>query len=158
MSIELTVSGDVYEYPENREAPGWGEASSAWAVAVTAVLANVSGSGDVLQTSAVISNNVSSPTNIIGFSFDPTIVRGAVCEYSIYRKTDTTASERSETGMIFLSYLTQNTAWNMVVVGGGLADVTLSVTSAGQVQYTSTNLAGTNYSGTIKFRARSLTA
>lgn len=159
MAIELVISGTTYNYPENREQPGWGEEASAWAEAVTTVLSNVTGTGDILQTSASIGNTATT-ANITGFSFDPSSVRGAVCEYSIYRKTDTTAEEKVEVGTIYVTYKTQNDVFDIVVVGSGGSGVTLSITSAGQMQYTIAAgdvLAGANYSGTIKFRARALT-
>lgn len=158
MAIQLVVNGVTYNYPVNRESPSWGEDASAWAQAVTSALGNVAGANDILQTSATIANNISSPTNITGFSFDPLAVRGAICEYSVYRvTTGGGATELVETGTIYLSYKSTASTWDIVVVGGAGAGVTFSITNGGQVQYTSTNISGSSYSGTIKFRARSLT-
>lgn len=157
MSVNLTVNGDVYEYPSNRQAPGWGEDSSAWAVAVTDVLANVVGQGDILQTSATIANTGTSVA-ISGFSFDPALVRASICEYSIYRKTDTAGDERVEAGTIYITFKTVAGTWDITVVGSGGSGISLSINSSGQVLYTvSEVLGGANYSGTMKFRARSLT-
>jgi hypothetical protein len=155
LARELTVNGDVYNYPENRDSPGWGEEATAWAEAVTDVLAEVSGTGDILQTTAVLGN--SGTADVTGFLFDPSVIRGAVCEYSIYRKTDTSAEERVEVGTIFVTYKTVAGTFEITVVGSGGSGITLSITGAGQIQYTVNEiLAGANYVGTIKFRARSL--
>ena len=154
MAKDLTISGTTFSYPENREDPGWGEEATAWAEAVTEVLSNTFGTGDILQTSATIGNNQTSPTNVIGMVFDPTVVRGAVCEISVYRVTD--EEEKAQTSTIYLTYLTEATTWDIVVAGGSDAGITFSITSIGQVQYTTDEMAGNDYSGVIKFRARSL--
>lgn len=157
MATELIVNGTTFNYPENREEAGWGEEATAWAVAVTAVLDSLVGSGDILQTTSTIANS-GTLVNITGFSFDPTVVRGAICEYSIYRKTDTAADERLEVGLIYLGYKTQDGSWELTgPTGGGTSGITLTITAAGQMQYTVTEpLEGANYVGTIKFKARAL--
>ena len=163
MSKELTVAGDVFNYPENRESPGWGEEASSWAEAVTDVLANVAGEGDILQTSASLSNNIAALTSINGFAFDPAVVRGAVAEFSIYRVTLETSlgaadgQERVETGVLYIGSKSSAGSFEMSQAGSGGSGVTLSITSAGQIQYTSDSMTGINHSGVIKFRARALT-
>jgi hypothetical protein len=157
LAIELTVSGSAYQYPENRDAAGWGEEATAWAQAVTSALTNVSGTGDIPQTSFSLENS-GGPLPITDFAFDPLQVRAAICEYAIYRKTDTAGDERIEVGTIHLGYKTVADTWEITVSGAGNAGVTLSITDAGQVEYTvSEPLDGANYSGAIKFRARALT-
>lgn len=157
MAIQLVVNGNTYLYPENRNSPSWGEDASAWAEAVTNVLADIAGANDITQTSATIANNQSSATNVSGLSFDTTEVRGAIVEYSVYRvTTGSGATEAVETGLMFLSYLSTAGTWDIATQHGGGAGVTFTVTNAGQVRYTSTNFTGSSYSGLIKFRARSL--
>ena len=155
MSVSLTVNGTTYIYPTNREAPGWGEEASAWSEAVTSVLENLVGPGDILTTSATIANNTAVASDVVGFSFDPVVVRAAICTYSVKRKTDT--NEKVECGQIFASYNSTTASWDAPVFGGNSGGVVWTITSAGQVQYTSDNLTGTNYAGTIKFNAKSFT-
>jgi hypothetical protein len=155
LAKNLTVDGTTYEFPENRDSPGWGEDATAWAEAVTDVLGNVSGQGDILQSSAIINNNISSATNVTGFFLDPSVLRGAVCEVSIYRSTST--EEAVEVLSIFAGYKSVAGTWEFVQIGGGSSGVTLTITNAGQVQYVSSNMSGTSYTGTVKFRARALT-
>lgn len=155
--IQLIVNGQTYEYPTNRQEPGWGEDATAWAQAVTNSLLSVVGDGDILQTAANITNNQVSSTNINGLIFDPTIVRGAVVEYSVYRvTTGTGATEQGETGTMYLTFLSTANSWDMAVLGSDSAGIFFSITNAGQVQYTTTNFTGSAYSGVIKFRARAL--
>lgn len=156
--IQLIVNGKTYDYPENRDSPGWGEEATAWATAVTNVLSNVVGNGDILQTAASIANNQVAAANVSGLIFDPTVVRGAIVEYSIYRVTTSAgATEAVEVGTMYLGFKSTANTWDISVVGGSGAGVTFSITAGGQVQYTSTNFTGSTYSGTMKFRARALT-
>lgn len=155
MSTPLIVSNDTFQFPENRDSAGWGEEVTAWAKAVTDVLANITGVGDIQQTAAVILNNQVGAVNVVGLNFDPTTVRGAVIEFSIYRTSS--LEEKVEVGTIYAGHKSTTNTWDFVVVGSAGSGVTLSITTAGQVQYLSDNMTGTGYSGTMKFRARSLT-
>jgi hypothetical protein len=158
LAKQLTVNGETFDYPENRDSPGWGEDATAWAEAVTTVCSNVSGSGDILQTSATIANNQSSAANVTGLSFDPATVRAAIVEYSVYRITTSTgATERAECGQMYINYKSTAAAFELVVVGSGGSNTTFSITSGGQVQYVTDNQSGSSYSGTMKFRARAFT-
>lgn len=156
--IQLIVNGQTYLYPENRDSPPWGEEATAWAQAVTNTLLSIAGSGDILETTANIANNQVAPANVVGLNFDPSLIRGGVVTYSVYRVTTSTgAMEAVETGTMYLGYLSNAASWDLAVVGGQGAGITFSVTSGGQVQYTTTNFTGSNYSGTMKFVAKALT-
>lgn len=153
MAKSLTVKGYTFEYPENRDNPGWGEESAAWAEAVTNALQEVSGIGDIAQSIATI-DNASSEKAVIGFFIDPAKVIGAVCEYSIYRKTN--AEERVEVGQLLVTKKT--IGFDLVQVSGGKSGVTLTIDSSGQIKYTSDSMSpDTGYDAYIKFRARALT-
>jgi hypothetical protein len=158
LATELVVSGTTYEYPTNREAPGWGEEATAWAVAVTAVLQNITGTGDILQTSASISDSQTTFANISGFNFDPNTVRGAIIEYSIYRSSS--AGEAAEAGQMMIVYKDDAATWDIAQYYAGNSGVEFQITSAGQVQYkvpAANALGGSGYAGTMKYRARALT-
>lgn len=158
MSVQLTINGITYNYPANNDSPPWGEEATDWATAVTDTLQNIQGTGDILQTVFPIANNVASVTNVIGLFFDPTTVRGAIIEYSVYRVTTSTgATELTEVGTLYIGYKNTANTWFISNVGGGFAGVTFSVTSGGQVQYVSTNMTGSTYSGIMHYRARALT-
>jgi len=167
----LIVNGQNYLFPEESDSPPWGALVTDWATAVTGVLDEVVGVGDIVETSAAINNNVTTPTNVTALTFNSTSVRGAIVDYSIYRvTTGGSAQESVEIGTMYLSYrpgATAGTKWGIVIVGGGsssiagntLAGVTFSMKTddSGQLQYVSTSMTGLNYSGIIKFRARALT-
>jgi hypothetical protein len=158
MAIPLIVAGQEYLYSENRDNPGWGEGNTAWSVAVTNVLQSLAGTGDILQTPANINNNQIVATSIPGLSFDPTQVRAAIVEYSVYRvTTGVGATELVESGTMYPAYKSVAAVWDMPIVGGQGAGVQFSILPSGQIMYTSSNMSGSNYSGLIKFRARAFT-
>lgn len=154
----LVVNGQNYLFPEESDSPPWGSLVTDWATAVTGVLDEVVGTGDIVETAAAINNNVTSATNVTSLSFNSSSVRGAIVDYSVYRVTTApSAQELVEVGNMYLSFKSTANSWDIVVVGGQGAGTTFSITTAGQVQYVSTNMTGLNYSGVIKFRARALT-
>lgn len=155
----LTVSNNVYDYPEPSREPGWGEEATAWAQAVTDVLNTLLGPGDILETSFVIGNNVSVVTNINGMSFDGAAVRAANVTYTVIRRSDETPSGNTESGTLRLTYDPAGTIgnkWKLSQLGDMSAGMVFSVTDAGQVQYKSTDIGSTNYQGQIKFIAKTL--
>jgi hypothetical protein len=155
MSVQLIVNQQVYEYPENRDGPPWGESATAWAQAVTDVLQSLAGTGDILQTPANINNNQVVAANVQGLSFDPTQVRAAVVEYSVYRNTTGAgAMELVESGTMYPSYKSVAGTWDMPIVGGQEGGIQFTITSGGQIQYTTSSMTGSNYTGTVRFRAR----
>ncbi len=158
MATPLVVAGSTYLYPENDDNSPWGEQATAWAVAVTGVLEEVQGTGDIQQSVATIANNVSSAANVAGLAFSPVLVRGAIIEYTVYRNTTGSgATEACEVGTMYICYKNVANSWDLTIVGGGSSGVTFSITSAGQVQYVSSNFTGSSYTGVTHFRARALT-
>lgn len=155
MPTELTISNQTYNYPVAGESPGWGEDATAWAEAVTDVLATVSGPGDIGVTSATIANNQSSASNVSGLLFDSAVVRGATINYTVYRTSTTIATPKAEKGTIEVSY--DGSSWSLTREATEDTGVTLTITSGGQVQYTSTDVGATSYSGTMKFYAKAIT-
>jgi hypothetical protein len=105
------------------------------------------------QSTFTIANNQSSATNITGLLFNPSLFRGIKIEYSIYRQTDTASSARAQMGQLRFVYNTQAGVWYMSDdYAGQNAGVEFSIDNAtGQIQYTSTNISGTNYVGTLKY-------
>lgn len=160
MSKLLIVNGTSYEYPDPGEDPNWGQGASDWADAVTTALNSLLGTGDILETTFSIDNNISVLTNVNGLQFDPGTIRAVNIDYSIYRTSDTTPSGNVETGTIYLIYddsASVGSKWNLSQrVDGPGAGVSFFITDAGQVQYTSTDIGSTGYSGEIHFRAKTL--
>lgn len=152
--IQLIVAGQTYNYPQQNDSPPWGSEATDWAIAVTDALTSVIGPYDIAETIATIANNQVAPASVIGLAFNPVTVRGAVVDYTIYRVTTSSgATEQGETGTMYITYLNNANTWNIAVAGGGTAGVSFTMNPAGQVLYTSSNFTGSNYIGTIHFKA-----
>lgn len=154
MPVPLVVNNVVYQYPANRDVPGYGGEATAWAQAITNQLASVAGPADILNTVASISNNQTSPAIIPGLSFSTSVVLGAKVDYNVYRVTST--NEVVEQGMMLISYKPVAMTWDIVILSSQSSNVVFSISNTGQVQYTSDNMPGINYTGSITFRALGL--
>lgn len=107
------------------------------------------------DTSFTIANNQSSAANITGLLIDGVSTRSFILDYSIYRQTDTASSALAQVGQLRGVYNTQSASWLMSDdFSGQNAGVTLTILSSGQIQYTSTNIAGANYVGSLKYAIR----
>jgi len=159
MARNLIVDNTTYVYPDPGEDPGWGESASDWAEAVTDVLASLLSSGDILETTFNVANNISSPTNVTGLAFNTGTVRSAVITYSIYRVSSTTTSGKAETGTLYIVYDNSASSGNKFLLtqeATGNSGVTFDITDAGQFTYISTDIGATSYSGTMRFTAKAL--
>jgi len=152
MPKSLTIGTEIFEFPLSGETGNYGSEVTDWATAVSDGLATVFQPNDILFTTVAISNNISSPVSITGFSFDTAEVISINAEYRIQRTTDSPANNLVESGV--LQGYFDGTNWGISQERQGDAGVTFDITAGGQVTYTSTNLTGTNYSGVISFRAR----
>jgi hypothetical protein len=163
MSVPLVVNSELFQYPSNRQVPGWGGDATAWAQAVTTVLGSLAGPNDILQTEANIANgqSLAMPATaglVAGLSFDPTVVRGAKVDYNVYRlTTGSGAEELVEQGIMLISYKPVAMTWDLVIMSSQSSGVTFTISSTGQVYYTSTTMTGVNPTGSIVFRAIGLT-
>lgn len=155
----LVINNTTYNYPGTGEDPGWGDDATGWAEAVTGVLNTLLSSGDLLETTFNIANNISASTNVVGLSFDTATVRAAVIDYSIYRISSTNASGQSETGQLFIVYdnsASSGNQWLLSRETNGDAGVNFDITDSGQFTYTSNDIGATGYSGVMKFKAKTL--
>lgn len=152
MAKQVTIQGTDFTLNQQTDSPPWGDQQSELIEALVDV-ANASVSNtDILPTSFTLSNNVVVPTNITGASFDTSQVRSAIFSYSLYIATSTT--EYSEGGQLILTYKSVANTWELARYGVGDAQVTFTITNSGQIQYISSNVSGTGYTGKLKFSAR----
>lgn len=158
MATNLTVNNTTFPYPDTGDEPGWGDGASGWAAEVTQVLEQVQGTNDIPESTFNIANNTTSKADIVGFVFNPSAVRSAVVDYSVYRTTNTT--ELAEKGTLELIYKNGGTVgakWSIGrVIFGDDAGIEITMTDAGQAQYTSSNMSGTSYTGTIVFEGTAI--
>jgi hypothetical protein len=153
MSIILTVNNVPFNIPVQGEQPPWGEDLTNYFTEVAKVLNSLKGANDILETGATIQNNITTYSDIPDFKFNPSTVRSFAVQGSITRTTGSTKVYESFT----LSGLRTDSTWILQQDGFGDAGVSFDITNAGQVQYKSTNITGTSYSGLIKFRGIGIT-
>ena len=108
--------------------------------------------GDIPETSFSLADNQASAANVTGFAFANASVRAFEALVSV--EIDATAN-------LYQSYklygIQKDSDWDLGI-GNSIGDdsgVLFSITTAGQIQYTSISYAGFS-SGTIKFRAISV--
>lgn len=145
------------DIPVRENGGGWeNRVVASWFNQIRTALIDLFGGGSIGETDFTLANNQGSAANVTGLSVSSASYRGAVVEYDITRKTDTASSEVRSMGQMFLQYRAQSSAWEIAGIqeNGDDAGITFSVTSGGQVQYTSTNISGSNYVGKLTFRVR----
>lgn len=155
----LIVSGQPFAYPDPGTEPGWGEDATGWAKAVTDLLASLVTTGDILQTTFAVQNNISSAEDVVGMFFDSGTVRSAQISYSVYRVSNAVSAGVSEAGVITI--VLNDTAasgqkWQMMQTKEGNAGIAFSIGDGGQFQYIATDMGALDYSGTLKFSAKVL--
>lgn len=107
------------------------------------------------DTSFTIANNQSSAASVTSLLIDGVSTRSFILDYSIYRQTDTALSAVAQVGQLRGVYNTQSSTWFMSDdYSGQNSGVTFSIQPSGQIQYTSSNITGTNYVGSMKYAIR----
>lgn len=133
--------------------------SFAWQTFVKALFERLNPLG--IEKSFVLANNkttiVGDPDqdDIKGLAFNKQSVGCAFIDFYIQRTTDTNESVSSGSSIVY--YKPKSDTWAFVSAPT-VAGITLSITSAGQIQYTSTNVTGTTVISKITWRARTLDA
>ncbi len=123
------------------------------------------GAGAIPETSFPIANNQVAAANVTGCIFGSG-VRSFELDAHFYRNTTGVgATELAARAKYLAVYKSTAGTWDMTSLGfdgdadatsGAPAGVTLSITSAGQVQYTSSNITGTAGTSTMSFRANTM--
>jgi hypothetical protein len=153
MAKFVQIGSTTYQVPEAGENPGWGEGLSDYLVAIADALADTVGPNDKLITSVSLANNQSSPANISGLVFNTGEVQGVEVDYFITRIYDAGSSTLVERGKILGTF--DGSVFTIGAQSVGDSETFISVTNAGQFQYTTSNL--TNHvSSLIRYRAKTI--
>jgi hypothetical protein len=124
-------------------------ANSAAATGLSWAAVPSAATGDINLTSFAGANNVATPANVTGLAFANGTVRAFKALVSVHLDATSDAFEVFE-----LMGVQRGADWSMSATAtGDVSGVDFTITSAGQVQYTSPNAAGF-VSLTIKFRAQ----
>lgn len=163
MAIEKTLKNTVFQIPEVDD-ENYGEDLTALLVELFDVLNSISSPLDINERDFSFNNNVASPTDITGFLFSTSNKAKFIADYIITRDNGTNVI--TETGTLVgtqgasgwtLSRLDVNNDVTNVNFPGSAGDigVDFTITSGGQIQYTSSNYPS-QINGTITFKARAL--
>lgn len=109
------------------------------------------------EKSFVLVNNQAVAANIEGLIFDKSHYSQAIVEYLIQRVTS--GVELIESGRIVAIFSPNTAVWNIIKISDisvGAIGVTISITSSGQVEYATSNIAGTGIFSRIVYRLRQL--
>lgn len=125
-----------------------------WFNAIKNAIKMLFGDGVIVETAFAVANNQVTAADVTGALFSSADSRSARMRYDIKRKTDTASSEVRAVGELVLAYRDETSSWEILgeMFDGDAHGVTFSVTAAGQVQYTSSSIAGANYVGQMRFR------
>ena len=158
MSVTVTVNNKSFELPSPGD-EGYAEDLLAFWEEISDVLNTVSAPLDILETDFNFTNNQVTPANVTGLTFPTSNIASFVSDYIITRDDGTT--KITEQGQLF--GFQGDSGWELgrsnvitdSTVFGGEAGVEFSITSAGQVQYTSQDYTG-QLTGTMTFRAKTM--
>lgn len=107
-----------------------------------------------------LNNNQVEAADIVGMALDYTKVSQGIVEYLVQRVTvGTNPVQLLESGVFHLVYLPTENSWSLIPMGTPGphdADITFTVTSSGQVQYTTGQVDGSPSISKIVYRIRTL--
>lgn len=110
-------------------------------------------------TTFTIANNQSAAANVTGLAFDGASVKVAIIDFRIRRNTISSgAQERVQAGTMLAVYKQTAGTWSLTALSqaGDDAGVEFSITSGGQVQYTSDDQSGTPDESILKYTVRTI--
>lgn len=120
----------------------------------TAIKKLIQQGGQATAISFAIANNQASAADVTGFpNIDHAIVRAFEAFITILRRTD--SGYVKQTGRLYGTYDTETNSWDLSIVGvhdsSGVEFTMVNVIgTVEKLRYTSDNMAGASYSGTLK--------
>lgn len=150
MGINVSIKGQPFVIPVNSER-SWGTSVTNYLVAVADAIDDLTAVGDIKLLQVPVINNQTSALDLDGLAFDTSLTRHAIVTYAIYRVTD--LEEFSQAGQLYVTFKSNAGTWEIIDNSVGETSVEFSITTGGQVQYTSSNMSGSNYVGKVSFRA-----
>lgn len=143
-----TIQREIVEVVENTGAVLNKPDDTQLRVAIQAMIAVGGGPGGDNEQQAIV-NNQAAPLAIGTLSFDKANDKAGSFLFDVHRQTDT--QDKQETGTAYLAHDPKDDIWRISVISGlDNSGVTLIVTAGGVIQYTSDDLTGASYSGTIR--------
>ena len=153
MSTTVQIGNKTYVIPDPGEKIGYAEEVTDYLVAIADALASVQGPNDILQSSASLANNQTTPAIISGLQFDASDVLSIEVSFIVSREYDLGASVVAESGNIIGSY--DGSEFKISVDSDGDTGVNFDVTNTGQLTYTSSDLTD-HVTSSITFKANTI--
>lgn len=115
-----------------------------------------------IESYCQLNNNQTSALTIDGLNFNSLNINSVIIDYFIQRvTTGGGATELIETGILYCAFKPTSNTWVLskpLTAWPNNAGVTFTITASGEVQYTTTNITGTESVSKLTYRARSLSA
>lgn len=157
MAPTITIQGTIIDFPDSAQSPNWADPIIQFAQAVEAALETVAGPFDIAPQLYLMVSNVNTDVSLTNLSFPTSNVRGARITYTVFRTTTTnTVAEEGNIDIVYNPDGPTGNKWEISREKTGDALVTFSITDTGQVQFSSTVLAGLNHQGNIGYTAKAL--
>jgi len=159
---QINIQGTVIDFPNSAASPNWAEAVDQFVKAVEQALASVVGPYDVApQALTIDSFNPGTNIPIAALSFPVSAVRSATIRYAVYRTTTTDiAGESGEISIFYNANGPISNKWEISqrILSGiiGAGKISFNITDVGQIQFSTTALAGSNHVGKLTFVAQSI--
>ena len=157
MSIPINIQGTTDTFPSSGESPNWAPAIIQFAQLVSAALAFSVGPFDIPPQTFVMTSNVNNNVPLPNLSFPTTQVQGAIIDYSVSRSTNSVVV--SETGSMVINYNSSfpvGKKWEISQDYVGGSQTTFNITDVGQIQFSTTLIAGTSHQGKITYQAKAI--
>jgi hypothetical protein len=157
MSIPIVVSGTIVNFPASGDSPNWAPAIIQFAQLVAAALQFSFGPFDIPPQTYTMTANVNANVALPNLTFPPSQVQGAIINYSVFRSTNTVVA--TETGQIYINYNSSfptSQKWEISTSHVGISNTTFSITDVGQVQFSTTSITGTGYTGFVTYQASAI--
>jgi hypothetical protein len=157
--LTITIQGTPVLFPSAGSSPQWAEAVDEFATLVEEALNTVIGAFDVAPQALIIdSYNPGTNIPIAALSFPTASVRSAFIRYAVFRSTNLTSV--GETGTLTIFYNPNGPTgnkWDVAqILSGPGGDITFYVTDTGQVEFSTTAIAGTGHTGKLTFTAQAI--
>lgn len=154
----ITIQGTPIVFPVAGSSPQWAEAVDQFAKAVEGALNSVVGAFDVAPQAIIIDAfNPGTNIPISALSFPTATVRSAFIRYAVFRTTNSVSVyESGELEVVYNPNGPVGNKWEIAqrLVGDG--DITFSITDTGQVEFSTTAIAGSSHTGKLTFVAQSI--
>lgn len=156
----INIQGSIINFPDSAQSPNWAPPIIQFAEAVAQALSTIVGPYDVSPQIYTMVSNVNTNVALPSLTFSTTFVRGAIITYTVYRNTTGIGAQTlAEVGTLEIVYNPNgptNNKWEISDEHTGMSGVTFSVTDQGQVQFSSTDITGLDYTGFIGYTAKAL--